>query len=203
MFQGAKRISVPKKTRMSDNENPIAKSPEEQFWFAMSATFGRGLKAKTFLEDKSVECFVPMKYEIVNDRKEGKVRKLIPAISNLIFVHTTKKRIQSLKALTPYLQYLTKPVGERNVPITVPEKQMLQFIKVCDTYDDKLLYLAPHEIRLKEGTPVRIVGSMFDGVEGTFLKVDGSRKKRVVVLLQDVTAVVLAEFTDGYLQVLK
>ena len=43
---------------------------EEPEWFAMSATFGRELKAKTFLEEQSVTCFVPMRYEIVKDRKE-------------------------------------------------------------------------------------------------------------------------------------
>ena len=48
---------------------------EEAEWFAMSATFGRELKAKTFLEEQSVTCFVPMRYEIVKDRKEGKIRK--------------------------------------------------------------------------------------------------------------------------------
>ena len=55
---------------------------------------------------------------------------------------------------------------------------------------------------MEKGTPVRIVGSAFDGVEGTFVKVNGIRKKRVVVLVQGIAAVMVAEFTDGYLQVL-
>ena len=37
-------------------------------WFAMSATFGRELKAKAYLEEKDVECFVPMQYRLVRDR---------------------------------------------------------------------------------------------------------------------------------------
>jgi hypothetical protein len=35
------------------------------------------------------------------------------------------------------------------------------------------------------------------------VKVDKSRKKRVVVLVQGIAAVMVAEFTDGYLQVLE
>ena len=80
---------------------------------------------------------------------------------------------------------------------------MQQFMTVCDTYNENLIYLSPDEINLKEGTPVRIIGSVFDGVEGTFVKVNKSRKKSVVVMIQGLTAVMIAEFEDGYLQVLK
>ena len=188
---------------MSIEKKSIAQGAEESVWFAMSATFGRELKAKAFLESKSVECFVPMKYQMVNDKKQGKIKKLIPAINNLIFVYTTKERIQALKATIEYLQYLTKPVAGKNVPIIVPDDQMQQFIKVCSTHDDKLVYLAPNEISLEKGTLVKIIGSAFDGVVGTFIKVNQSRKKRVVVQVQGVAAVMVAEFTDGYLQVLE
>lgn len=176
---------------------------DEPAWFAMSATFGRELKAKTFLESKQVKCFVPMRYEIVKDKTQGKIRKLVPAINNLIFVYTTKERIQALKSVAEYLQYLTKPVGGKNIPITVPEYQMQQFMAVCDTYNDNLVYLSPNEVNLKEGTPVKIIGSEFDGIEGTFVKVNKSRKKRVVVMIQGLTAVMIAEFEDGYLKVLE
>ena len=176
---------------------------ENLLWFAMSATFGRELKARDFLEKNKVQCFVPMKYQIINDKKQGKVRKLVPAINNLIFVYTTKERIQELKSSVEYLQYLTMPVDGRNVPIIVPEYQMKPFIAVCETHDEKLVYLAPEEIKLDKGTPVRIVGSAFDGVEGTFVKVNKRRKKQVVVLVQGVAAVMIAEFTDGYLQVIE
>lgn len=196
-------MSKPKPPYMLADEIQTLTPSESPIWFAMSATFGRALKAKAFLEGKSVQCFVPMKYDVVPDRNQGKVRKLIPAIQNLIFVYTTKSRIQSLKSVIKYLQYLTRPEDGRNIPITIPIEQMEQFIKVCDTHHEKLIYLAPNEINLEKGTPVKIVGSIFDGVVGTFVKVDKSRKKRVVVLVRDVTAVVLAEFTDGYLQVLE
>lgn len=188
---------------MSVEEKSIVNSLDEPAWFAMSATFGRELKAKVFLESKSVKCFVPMKYQIVNDRKQGKIKKLVPAINNLIFVYTTKERIQALKSAVEYLQYLTKPVAGKNIPIIVPDDQMDQFIRVCNTHDDKLVYLAPNEINLEKGTPVKIIGSVFDGLIGTFVKVNKSRKKRVVVLVQGIAAVMVAEFTDGYLQVLE
>ena len=175
-------------------------NPEELTWFAMSATFGRSIKAKAFLESKQVECFVPMRYEIIKDKTQGNIRKLVPAINNLIFAYTTKERIQALKSTAEYLQYLTHPIGGRNVPIIVPIEQMQQFITICDTFDESLTYLSPDEINLEEGTPVKIIGGAFDGVVGIFVKVNNSRKRRVVVLVQGVSAVMLAEFNDGYLQ---
>lgn len=171
-------------------------------WFAMSATFGRELKAKDFIEDKNVECFVPMRYEIHKDKKQKNIRRLVSAINNLIFVHTTRKEIQELKTKIPYLHYLTRTVDGRNVPITVPEYQMQQFIAACNTYNEKLIYLAPDEINLQEGTPVRIIGGAFDGIEGTFVRIEKGKRKKVVVMAEGIAAVVLTKFDDGYIQVL-
>ena len=61
----------------------------DMLWFAMSATFGRELKAKAFLEKNNVECFVPMRYEITKMRDGKKTKQLVPAVKNLIFVHYT------------------------------------------------------------------------------------------------------------------
>lgn len=171
-------------------------------WYAMSATFGRALKAKDFLESRSVRCFIPMKYDVVSDGKHGKERRLVPAISNLLFAYTTRDRIQALKSEVGYLQYLTRPEGTRRIPIVVPDRQMEQFITVCNTYNEKLVYLNPSEIDLEKGTPIQIIGGPFDGVEGTFIKVEGTRKRRVAVLVPGIVAVVIADITHGCIKVL-
>ena len=172
-------------------------------WFAMSATYGRELKAKSYLESQGVTCFVPMRYEMVSNGRLGKVRRLIPVVRNLLFAYTTKDRIQALKSSVGYLQYVTRSDNGKNLPIIVPENQMQQFIAVCETYNDALVYLTPDEVNLEKGTPVRIIGGTFDGVEGTFVKVNGKRNKRVVVLAQGVAAVMISEYSGGYLQVLE
>ena len=148
-------------------------------WFAMSATYGRELKAKSYLESQGVTCFVPMRYEMVSNGRLGKVRRLIPVVRNLLFAYTTKERIQALKSSVGYLQYVTRSDNDENLPIIVPENQMQQFI------------------------PVRILGGTLDGVEGTCVKVNGKRNKRVVVLAQGVAAVMISEYSGGYLQVLE
>lgn len=185
------------------NVSSLQKESDKLLWYAMSATFGRELKAKEFLEKNNVHCFVPLRCQLVKARGRDKVRKLVPAVSNLIFVHSTKARIQALKQEVPYLQYHTKPEEGRNVPVTVPDRQMDPFIAACNTYNEKMTFISPDEINLSEGTRVRIAGGTFDGVEGTFVRVEKGRQKHVVVLVEGIVAVVLAKVSDGYIQVLE
>lgn len=173
---------------------------EESVWFAMSATYGRELKAQEYLLSHDVECFVPMRYEIVNNRRQGKLRRLVPAITNLIFVRSTKSRIQELKRGIDYLQYHTQPIDGKKVPIVVPEAQMAQFMAVSKAQSEKVIYLTPDEVDVAKGTLVKIVGGAFDGIEGRFVKPTSARKRGVVILIEGVAAVMLAEVTDGFIQ---
>ena len=188
---------------MQTEEGKAKAAANPVVWFAMSATFGRELKAKAYLEENEVECFVPLQFRLVVDRSGKKERKLLPAVSNLLFAHTTKDRIQELKKDHPYLQYHTCPMEGRNMPIIVPDDDMQRFISVCETHDERLLYLSTDEVRLSAGSRVRIVGSKFDGVEGVFMRVEGKRRKHVVVCIQGVAAVAVATLEDCYLQPLE
>lgn len=185
---------------MTPEKNAVIDDNENLLWFAMSATYGRELMAKEFLEKHNVQCFVPMRYVVAKDKSQKSIKKLVPAISNLIFVHTTRDIIQDLKTGVNYLHYHTMPVGERRVPITVPEYQMQQFITVCNTLSDHLQYLSPDEVNLQEGTPVKVVGGTLDGVIGTFVRLEKGKRKKVVILAQNIAAVVLTKITDGYIQ---
>ena len=55
-------------------------------WFPMRVTYHRELRIKALLDSIGVENFLPMHYELVETKKEGKKRMLLPAIHNLIFV---------------------------------------------------------------------------------------------------------------------
>ena len=168
----------------------------------MSAPYHRELQAREWFGERGIETFVPMRREIVTLRDGHKSHKLVPAIHNLIFVHTTSDTMRELKPRLPIVQYLTHPVDGRNRPILVPEAQMQQFIRVSNSDDDRLLYLRPEELNLRHGTPVRIIGGPFDGVEGTFVKVQGVRNRRVVVQLQGLLAIA-TEVHPDLIQVIK
>ena len=157
-------------------------------WFAMSAT--------------GIECFIPMKYMAVTKCNGRKAKELVPAVHNLIFVHADKEQIQDIKKDIPWLQWLTRSSDGRNIPIIVPDRDMEQFIQVTQDSNEKLVYLRPDEIDLRKGTPIRILGGPFNGIEGTFIKIQGHRNRRVVVMLKNI-GVAMAEVTPDLIEVLE
>ena len=178
-----------------ENDNDI-------LWFAMSAPYRRELIAKDYLDKKGIECFVPMKEALVDRHNGVKRRQLLPAIHNLIFVHTTRERIKTLKQGVNFLQYHTRPQGGKNIPITVPDGQMQQFITICTANNENITYLRPEEIDIRKGTRVRVHGGAFDGAEGYFVKIQGKRNRRVVMLIEGITAVALTEISTDFIEVI-
>lgn len=169
-------------------------------WFAISAPYQRELKAKQELEKRGIRCFVPMRVSAVRHRTGSISRELIPAVHNLVFVYSTKELIQQTKQTIPFIQYITRPENGKNVPITVPERDMQRFISVTETSNEHLIFLRPEEINLEKGTPVKILGGPFDGIEGTFVKVKGYRNRRVVITVRNLLGVAL-EVKPDLLQV--
>lgn len=172
-------------------------------WFAMSAPYRRELKAQEYLQAKGIECYVPMINALVERRNGTKSRKLIPAIHNLIFVHTSKEIIQDVKRGVDYLQYRTTPKNGKNIPIIVPDREMQQFIAITQATNEELIYLRPEEVNIEKGTKVRVHGGVFDGTEGIFVKIKGKRKPQVVLLIQGLTAVAMADISTDFIEIIK
>ena len=83
---------------MNESTDSQLSTPNSQLlhWFAVRVSYSRELALKAILDEENIESFIPMRYGIV--MKGGKrVRKLVPAIHNLVFIHSTRKRIDALK----------------------------------------------------------------------------------------------------------
>ena len=174
---------------------------EQKCWYAMSVPYNRVLKVKSMLDEKQIGCFVPMRYEVRTVRGR-KMRLYVPAVSSLIFVHTTDTCLKLFKQTTTFLQYLVRKVDGVSQKIIVPDTQMEQFMRVCRTNDEHLIYLKPEEINLSKGTRVRILGGAFNGVEGVFVKVKGKRNRRVVVLIDHVSAIAVSEVSPDLIEII-
>lgn len=198
---GSHRNGVKKGGVDMDRNIGTVESIEPICWYAMSVPYNRVLKVKSMLDEAQIECFVPMRYE-VRTIQGRKIRQYVPAISNLIFVHTTDSRLKLFKQTTTYLQYLVRSVDGISRKIIVPDFQMEQFIRVCHNDEGRLLFLKPEEINLSKGTRVRILGGVFNGVEGVFVKVKGKRNRRVVVLIDHVSAIAVSEVSPDLIEVL-
>ena len=189
-----------------DEERKLArrlKEPEEQpQWYAMSATYCRELKAQAALGEASLQCYVPMRYQLV---RKGAVRRrmLVPVIHNLIFVYGLRSRIDTVKRKIEWLQYRTIVQGGKNVPIVVPAKQMADFRRVCESENEKVEVLLPGHVRLAKGTRVRIVGGEWNGVEGVFARLAGHRSRCVVVEIPMVASVATATISPDQIELIE
>lgn len=156
-------------------------------WFAIRITYGRELKLKKMLDAEKIENFIPMCYGYV--LKDGRrLRKLIPAIHNLVFVRSTRQKIDELKekyGIEIPMRYVMNRTSRQ--PIIIPDAQMHSFILVSGSYDETILYIEPAELALVKGQKVRIVDGIFKGVIGEFVRIRHDR--RVVVHIEGVMAV--------------
>lgn len=151
----------------------------------MGAPYRNEMKARKMLEDRGAECFIPMHYVI---RKRGHVnrRMLVPAVGNLLFVHVTPSRMCELKKDVLVMQYkMYRKEGGEMAKVIVSDKEMENFIRVCRENANDLTFFPPGEIDLKEGTHIRIIGGPLSGVEGYFIKVQGKRKRKFLISIDN------------------
>ena len=173
---------------------------DNEIWYAMRATYRREPDAMRLLEKENLGCFVPMQYKI-SIKKGKKVRVLVPVVHNLLFVHARPSELKRVKSQVAYLQYITDTRSGQK--IIIPDNEMQRFIAIAGSYSDHLLYFQPDELNLSKGTRVRITGGDFEGQEGIFLKVKGSRDRRVVIAIQGVIAVAMATIHPDLIEVIK
>lgn len=156
----------------------------------MRITYSRELALQAYLNEHHIENFIPMRYEYAV-RNGQHIRKLVPAVHNLVFIRSTRKQIDQIKeenAVSLPLRYIMN--RETRQPIIIPENQMQHFIAVAGNYSQQVIYLPAIEHSMQKGERVRIIGGIFEGVEGVFVRVKGDR--RVVVSIQGVMAVATA-----------
>gem|GEM_PF-116252 len=150
-------------------------------WYPMRVTYNRQLRVKENLDRLGVENFLPMRDH--TERRNGRIRHCRrPAISNLIFVRSTMERITELKHTDPVaalMRYMTRrPVDRPDAPaeiLTVPEREMDNFIKATAGPESEYTYLRPDELRGHEHGRVLICSGPFAGVEGTIKRIHGTR----------------------------
>ena len=178
---------------------------DPKMWFPMRVTYQREMKVKAELDRLEIENFIPMTYRFTESRKQGDTelrRELVPAINNLIFVHSTKERISELKVsnelLEPLRYMIDQTAGEAHTIMTVPDKQMENFMRVASVTDDSVMFLDETTIVGKEGKRVEIMGGPFEGVTGVIRRV--KRCKRVVVELEGIACVAIAFVPVGLLK---
>lgn len=165
-------------------------------WFVLRISYGRIDKAKTFVEAKGIESYVPLRYKEV--RKQGKKRIIpIPLLPSLIFIHASAEQVEALlhdnkvvsnesRALLSY--YFDHTIHcqnnpDRNPPLTIQDEAMNNFIRLTSIKNPHIIPVTSNSIQFKFGDNVVVTEGEFKGVHGKVARI--ARQQRVVVELFD------------------
>ena len=165
-------------------------------WFVLRVSYGRIDKAKTFVEAKGLECYVPLQYKEV--RKQGKKRIITtPLLPSLIFVHASAEQVEALlhdnkvvaNENSPLLSYYfdhtihLQDNPNRNPPLIIGDEAMNNFIRLTSIKNPHIIHVTSKNIQLKLGDMVVVTEGEFKGVHGRVARIAG--QQRVIVELFD------------------
>ena len=170
-----------------------------KLWFVLRVSYGRIDKAKTYVEAKGMECYVPLRYKEV--RKQGKKRIIpIPLLPSFIFVYATAEQVETLlhdnkvvanesKSLLSYYFDHTIHLQDnpnRNPPLIIRDEAMNNFIRLTSIKNPHIIPVTSNSIQFKLGDNVVVTEGEFKGVHGRVARIAGQQR-------------VLVELFDGYL----
>lgn len=184
-----------------DSTSVLRKNDTEIRWYVM-----RDLKranalypAWKMLQDMGFEVYTPLRWKVTVCQGR-KVRKQVPVMQDLLFVHDMRCNIDPIVRRTPTLQYRFLRNGYCE-PMVVRDREMERFIHAVNN-SDSVRYYRPDEITSDmHGRQIRIVGGPLDGYEGTLVTVRGSKVRRLMVVLPDLLTAAV-EVNPDYIQLI-
>ena len=165
-------------------------------WFVLRVSYGRIIKAKTFVEAKGLECYVPMRYKEV--RKQGKKRIITePLLPSFLFVHATAEQVETLlyeikvstnesrNLLSYYFDHTSQRQDnpDRNPPLTICDEAMNNFIRLTSIKNPHIIPVTTEIIQYKLGDIVIVTEGDFKDIHGRVARIAG--QQRVIVELFD------------------
>ena len=165
-------------------------------WFVLRVTYGRIIKAQTFVEAIGLECYVPLHYKEI--WKQGKRRIIIePLIPSFLFVHASAERVDYLlqdksikplenRALLSYYYDHTSHCENsptKNPPLVISDAAMDNFIRLTSIHNPHIIPVTSENIKYKLGDEVVITEGEFKDIRGRVARIAG--QQRVLVELFD------------------
>ena len=163
-------------------------------WFVLRVLYGRIIKAKTFVEAKGLECYVPMRYKEI--KKQGKKRIVTePLLPSFLFVHATAEQVETLlyeikvssdesrTLLSYYFDHTSQRQDNpyRNPPLTIRDEMMDNFIRLTSIKNPHIIPVTTEIIQYKLGDMVIVTEGEFKDIHGRVARIAG--QQRVVVEL--------------------
>ena len=177
--------------------------PTALSWFPMRATYSRELLMKDELDRLGIENFLPLQIRWV-ETSMGEELRAVPAVHNLIFVHSTQEKIGELRqaymSLEP-LRYMTRPSanGSGNDIIRISDAQMSAFVQVASfRQDEHVVFLDNLSFACKPGQKARITDGPYAGITGVVKRI--KKNLCVVIPIERVAAVAIMHVPRAHLR---
>lgn len=175
---------------MSSKKYIPAYGPNNEIhWFPMKIASQKIIAIGEILTEKGIEHFIPYE-EKVNLHKNGHKTIKVP-MADLMFIHSSKNMIESLKASNIRCHALCFMVdtrnSERKANMTELEKRQINRIIVVDSYSmakflDSIKKIQSHVTLLQYsetfshiGKRIRIIDGPLAGIEGVLRRVKGNK----------------------------
>lgn len=179
----------------------MTEQTEETCWFVLRDLKRKNAAAPAYktLPELGFETFTPMHW-VMSSKLQGKQTRIYePLIHGLLFAKSVRSKLDKVVARTETLQYRFIK-GAQQTPMTVPMKEMEQFIKAVTYEYSECIYYSPEDITPDMfGKKVMIVGGAMDGAIGHLITKRGSKKKRLMLQLKDLF-VASVEIKDGFIK---
>ena len=188
--EGPSPFTPPKATHSTSGVS-VEYTPEPgKGWFVLRASYGRSRKAADLLISQGHYVYAAQRYEYrtVNGRKRKELRELIP---NMLFAYAGREEIRRLlsrKEAAPsplpqlamiatfYYNHFVREEG-RNPPLEIPERQMLDFIRMTVSRDENIVYVSDGSIvHVKKDDPVLVTEGKFKGCMGKVVRIAGQQR---------------------------
>lgn len=173
---------------------------EPASWHVLRVSYNRELKACEWLKSKGFEVFLPMRNEVrIVDGKRKTVSK--PLIPNILFVRSTPAALDLIihdldnTCLSYYYNHFAVRPDGKNPPLTVPDREMYNFIRLSQVDDPNILFVSHQECRFKSGDQVIVTSGPFTGITGRVVR--AKRQQRVAIEIAGLGVVTTAYVPSG------
>lgn len=151
-------------------------------WYAVQTFHSKELLLKDHLTANGFPSFIPMLYREQLSLDGKKIRELVPAVHNLLFVrkHGTDDDLRRALSSCPIPVRIFRHVKSTKY-YEIPDSQMVEFRAICDPGYTGTVYTDRDFAEARPGQPVRVVHGTFKGLKGKLVRY--KNRSYVVILL--------------------
>lgn len=141
-------------------------------WLVIQTFNRRELSVSTFLTEKGLNHFIPMRFQERYDGYDKKPKRvLVPVVHNYVFVEKTlgDDAMQGLLVECPYPSRLLK-LKNSDKPSEISNREMSEFRMLCDPKYEGKTVIEENAEDLEIGREVEVIHGTFAGIRGRLIR---------------------------------